>query len=313
MTEEVLRKVLENKRAERMREERAAEERKAAAFAIPEIADAQRAYVLALHKSLMRPGETRKAAAESARKIYLDALSKYGWSEKDFSPRVKCEKCSDTGMCGEKICDCVREELVKALGIACDISPDGYSLSDFDENSVGGAQSAQLKKTYSWMRTYLTAYPDVKYRYILLSGGTGTGKTVLATAAAREMIKHGHSAVVMSANAFNSLMLKCHTSPYSERDGIMSNVMSAEMLVIDDLGTEPVYNNVTFEYLLLVLSERFSRKLPTVITTNLDADDFSKRYNERICSRLFDKRVSKIIEFSGDDLRHISSARAVNQ
>lgn len=161
------------------------------------------------------------------------------------------------------------------------------------------------------MSTYVSAYPDVKYRYILLSGGTGTGKTVLATAAAREMIRHGHSAVVMSANAFNSLMLKCHTSPYSERDGITSDVMSAEMLVIDDLGTEPVYNNVTFEYLLLVLSERFSHRLPTVITTNLDADDFSKRYNERICSRLFDRRVSKVIEFSGDDLRRSAAAHPV--
>lgn len=311
MTEEVLRKVLESRRADRQREEAAAEARRAEAFAVPEIADAQRAYVIALHKSLMRPGEARKAAAESARETYLDALAKYGWSEKDFSPRVKCEKCGDLGMCGEKLCDCVRDELIKALGVACDISPEGYSLSDFDEKSVGGAQSAQLKKAYSWMSTYVSAYPDVKYRYILLSGGTGTGKTVLATAAAREMIRHGHSAVVMSANAFNSLMLKCHTSPYSERDGITSDVMSAEMLVIDDLGTEPVYNNVTFEYLLLVLSERFSHRLPTVITTNLDADDFAKRYNERICSRLFDRRVSKVIEFSGDDLRRSAAAHPV--
>ena len=230
MTEEILRKVIDKKHAAKRREEVRAEERKAAALALPDVAEAHREYVYALHESLL--GGT-----------------------------------------------------------------------DFDEKEINGAQALSLKKAYSWMRTYVNSFPDVKYRFVVLSGGTGTGKTMCATAAAREMIKRGHSAVIMSATAFNSLMLKCHTSPYSEREGILADVLGAELLVIDDLGTEPIYNNVTFEYLLVVLSERCRKRLSTIITTNLDTDDFSKRYNERICSRLFDKRMSKVIDFVGDDLR----------
>ena len=79
--------------------------------------------------------------------------------------------------------------------------------------------------------------------------------------------------------------------------------MVADLLVIDDLGSEPRYRNVTCEYLLLVLEERSSRKLSTVITTNLSPDDIMRQYNERIYSRMCDKRGSLFLPFTGDDLR----------
>ena len=79
--------------------------------------------------------------------------------------------------------------------------------------------------------------------------------------------------------------------------------MSAELLVIDDLGTEPRYNNVTCEYLLMVIEERTSKGLSTMITTNLSPDRILRTYNERIYSRLFDKRRSVTLLFEGEDLR----------
>lgn len=84
---------------------------------------------------------------------------------------------------------------------------------------------------------------------------------------------------------------------------MLRNVLTAEMLVIDDLGTEPRYNNVTCEYLLMVLEERVAKGLVTVVTTNLSSDRIMKQYNERVYSRMFDKRRSLAIEFEGDDLR----------
>ena len=303
MTGEVLKRVLDEKRAAKRREEAAARERMNAALSLPDVAEAHREYINILHESLRYGGADRAERAELAHAAYVDALRAAGWSEEDFLPRISCEKCEDTGICDGRICDCVKKAFVRALGVACDISPKGFALSDFSADAVKGPQAERLASVYAKMRAYAKKFPDVNRNIIVCTGKTGTGKTMLAEALARTLIRRGHSAVMMSAVAFNSLMLKCHTSPYSEREGLLADVMSAELLVIDDLGTEPRYNNVTCEYLLMVIEERTSKGLSTMITTNLSPDRILRTYNERIYSRLFDKRRSVTLLFEGEDLR----------
>ena len=303
MTNEVIRRVLDEKRAAKRRAAAEAEARKTAALSLPDVAEAHREYVYALHESLRYGGADKKSRAKTAYENYTAALAAAGYSESDFEPHTECGLCGDTGIHDGRLCKCVRNEFIRALGVACDLSPEGFALSDFTTEGVHGTQAAELGKIYAKMTAYAEKFPDVNRNVIVCTGKTGTGKTMLASATARTLIRRGHSAIVMSAAEFNSLMLKCHTSPYSEREGLLADVMSAEMLVIDDLGTEPRYNNVTCEYLLLVLDERTSKRLTTVVTTNLSPDRILHVYNERIYSRLFDKRRSLTLAFGGDDLR----------
>lgn len=303
MRERILQQVLNEMRVARGREEREAEFRKNAAFRIADISSAQKAYTDALYNSFLH----RKKDAPEVERLheeYKSALAAHGYSEQDFQAAPVCPECGGKGIVNGEPCKCIREDFVKALGKECGIDPEGFSLEDFDASAIkDAAQSESLSKIYSLMSRYVNLYPNVKLRTLVFMGKTGTGKTMLAEAMVRSAVKRGYSALFLTAMNFNNLLLACHTSPYTERESIIHDVMNADLLVLDDLGTEPRLKNVTCEYLLLTLEERAAKKHTTVITSNFTSDDFISHYNERIYSRIFDKRTSLSHTFTGDDLR----------
>ena len=80
-------------------------------------------------------------------------------------------------------------------------------------------------------------------------------------------------------------------------------MIDADLLVIDDLGTEPLYKNVTIEYLLSLISNRLENNKHFIITTNLSSAELIERYNERLISRLSDKTKNLHIPFKTKDFR----------
>ena len=98
-------------------------------------------------------------------------------------------------------------------------------------------------------------------------------------------------------------MLKYHTSFSSDRNLYLDIVNTCDFLVIDDLGAEPVLQNVTNEYLLGIITERLRQGKHTVVTTNLTPEEIQEKYNDRIFSRLTEKKFSRAVEFPEDNLR----------
>ena len=64
----------------------------------------------------------------------------------------------------------------------------------------------------------------------------------------------------------------------------LSFLQDAQLLLIDDLGTEPMTQNVTTEYLFDLLNRRIEAGRHTAVATNVE--DLQARYGERISSRL---------------------------
>lgn len=74
------------------------------------------------------------------------------------------------------------------------------------------------------------------------------------------------------------------------------------LIVLDDLGSEYIDQKGWMHQALdAFIDERYSEYRPTLITTNLSAADFRKRYSERICDRL--REGGAFFEFSGGSLR----------
>jgi len=282
--------------------QRQVEELKERAFAVPEIKNAYSKYI-----TLRLSPESRATEAEinDAYKIYIDTLKKFGFDIAEFDEAFLCKKCKDTGSIDGKICSCIRGLYLEELEKECDILKKApFTFKDCDLSIFKDETQRKLvTEFYKFMKVYAEHIPDSKLKFIVLSGGVGTGKTCIASAVARETVKRGKSCKFVSAYQFNEEMLACHTSPVSERRGMLEDTLTCDLLVIDDLGTEPLLKKVTVEYLLLVLEERLRAGLCTIITTNLSSDRILDKYGDRIMSRLSDKRHSKFILVEGKDLR----------
>lgn len=104
------------------------------------------------------------------------------------------------------------------------------------------------------------------------------------------------TAPVMLENLISELFAKPE-----QQTGLSNNLLTVDLLVIDDLGTETM-NSMKFTELYKIINTRLlSNKTKTVISTNLDLKQLSKVYDERISSRFI--QYYNIYRFFGDDIR----------
>lgn len=92
---------------------------------------------------------------------------------------------------------------------------------------------------------------------------------------------------------------------FSANSSPLPRFVQVPLLVLDDLGTEPMIPNVTKESLFAIADQRNASRLATVYISNLNADELTERYGERIASRITDASITKSIFFRGESLRGI--------
>ena len=271
-------------------------------LSVPEIKKAHEEYLKAMFDNAIGG---KGANEEKAKAKYIAALTAHGFDESDMQPSPVCPICEDTGRVGGRTCKCVWAKYIPALKSICEIerrAPFTFDDADF-QVAKDEKQRETLEKLFAFGKAWATKLPAVKTKILTFFGSAGTGKTFLSSAIAREAIERGKSVLYTSAYEFNSAMLAVHTSPLAEREDKLADYLTSDLLVIDDLGTEPILKNMTLEYLLLVLNERTNKGLCTLITTNLSPARVLTRYGERIYSRIASKQTSRIFEFGGKDLR----------
>lgn len=216
-----------------------------------------------------------------------------------IEPKFSCTKCEDTGYSNGKQCSCLKKEISKIL-----IKKSGFpKLNKFkDSNFNIFSNKEEIEKIYSLMEKWCNK--DSEKTLVYLLGNTGTGKTFLTSCMASEFISQGKIVYLTTAFNLSQDFLKFHRSfDDKQKADVFENYLSTEILFIDDLGTEPIYNNVTREYLYLLINERKNKGLRTIITSNLEPVDIREKYDERIFSRIMDKDHSIILKLESNDVR----------
>ena len=240
-------------------------------------------------------------------------LQKNGYPADYLSPVCKCAVCGDLGFVYEqsvrKPCECFLQEYRQAL---CQTEGTGGSketFAAFDENrfpdapplpGINISQRQLIKRTRDWCVQFAEGVPGGPIKTLLLHGGSGLGKTFLLHCMENAVREKGIA--VISTTAFD-LLMKLKTAYFSNTGETAQEFFDVPLLLIDDLGMEPMMENITVEQIYNLLNARMTKGLYTAITTNLTLDEVKKRYTERVSSRLLNKRVAQAAHFQGKDIR----------
>lgn len=240
--------------------------------------------------------------AEKAKKKLLEiskrketVLKKLGLSEKDLIPSFTCKLCNDTG---KDNCKCKNEIKTKLL-----IENSGIANRLNEKFETAKSVSKEFDLAANFLKQWCEKFPNVTKKTVFLSGQTGIGKTFLAACVVNALIEKGVYAYFTTAFNLNNIFIAYFKAKDEEKDEILQPLLESDVLIIDDLGTEPILNNITLNYLYLVLNERMIAGKSTIINSNLDSEELLNRYGERIFSRILCKRDGVAVKLAGEDLR----------
>lgn len=229
-----------------------------------------------------------------------------------LDPVYRCARCKDTGYVGDTIkdmCECMRgafyQRLYQRVGLGEKVSQtfENFDLSIFPDKKIDGqpfTQKQEMAMIRDLCQSWADMFPHGQTSDLLLTGPSGLGKTFLMHAMAKRLLDRGLNVLMISAYRLMEAARKAYfTSQHEELDSLME----ADVLFLDDLGSEPLMENITIVQLFNLINERQVAGRGTVISTNLTVKELRERYTERIASRLTDKRQCTLIRFMGDDVR----------
>lgn len=259
---------------------------------------------------------------ESLQLALRKLLADSGFPEDYLQPVYHCPACRDTGRVGDPVwerCACFSEYLRRQILMETDhgLSPfetfEAYDENVYTDSPLEKDPSAPVKQKHDndSQRRYMArlrdicfeyarSFPETPRRNLLFLGKSGLGKTYLMNCIGNAIQQKGVFVVKLTAYQLTERM---RAMVFEHLPEAMTALIEAPVMLLDDLGAEPMIRNITIEQLFVLLNERELRGLHTVISSNLHADELKERYTERVTSRLFDRRTTATLVFKGHDVR----------
>ena len=257
-------------------------------------------------------GRAEAAAALAEARQKRDALlAASGRSPQALEPKFTCPLCQDTGVAQGKTCQCVRREMQRLRREEIE-AMSSLSVTRFDtmkldyypntrDPQTGRSVRQYMAELLADLQDYAAAF-DLDSENLMLTGNAGLGKTHAALAVAGAALDKGYDVIYISSPDFFSRVGTLHfgSDPAGEKDALLETVTGADLLILDDLGTE-FNSSFVISTLYSLLNDRLGRRRPTILTTNItDGALLEKLYTEKVASR-----ISAFVpyRFLGDDIR----------
>lgn len=181
-----------------------------------------------------------------------------------------------------------------------------YNFANFKPFVSSGATRAVEK-----VEKYLSGWEENREagKGLYLCGDVGTGKTHLAVAVMNELMtkKRVPSLFVTVPELLDNLR-GAYKNPGQDLDEWMDAVKNADLLVLDDLGSERVTEWVQ-ERIFVLVNHRYREVLPTLFTSNVGPKDLAAKLGERTASRIIS--MCDWISLEGEDYRETEARKGI--
>ncbi len=285
---------------------------------VPRLAEIDRELRLTMAQTLQlvfQQGDDPMIQFERIRQENLDLQREREWLiESNFEDGFLddspiCTLCGGSGYVGSTMCECLRElcrqEQRKELTVLTGAGQESFGsfrleyYSDAFDPTLGGSPRQIMEMTLSTCKRYAQNF-SMKSESLLLNGNPGLGKTFLSACIARSVSDSGYSVVYETAGRLFTQLEKARFTGDEEAHSQAARFTACDLLIIDDLGSELVTPFVQ-SALYGVLNDRLLGNLPTIVSSNLQSQDFSQRYGPAIASRLLGS--FRQVTFVGQDVR----------
>ena len=329
MDSEILSSLLKEYDQKRIRAELDLEKRKELLFkSIPELQEIENkinSYSINTAKNILNniKPDDYDSKIESLKTEKKCILEKNNISENYLKPHYECKICKDTGYFLNNnyrtiMCNCLKQRILNISYNKSNISNlKKENFLTFNENKFSDeVDVAKYKVNISPRKniinikqkslSFVENFDDPNSKNLLFTGNTGLGKTFMSNCIASELLQKGKSVLYQTAPVLLETIInnKINKSKQQNPDSFYQNVLEADLLIIDDLGTESL-NSMKLSELFTILNTRLlnlnSKVTKTIISTNLSIDNIFRIYEERIGSRI--AGYYDIYYFFGEDLR----------
>lgn len=218
----------------------------------------------------------------------------------------QCNKCKDTGYIGTTKCECYKRHIVKLHYSHSDLKDilkihnfSNFSLDLYDDFRVGKeplTPKKNMQQILFKVKNFINNFPHSKEN-LFFYGNSGIGKTFLSYCIAKELMDRGHFVVYRTSDDLVKELKEIRFKDNYELEDILLN---CELLIIDDLGTEPL-NDISRTELFNIINKRLLKNKSMLISSNLPLESILQNYTERLTSRLLGNFT--LCKFYGEDIR----------
>lgn len=222
-------------------------------------------------------------------------------------PHYKCALCNDTGYTADgKKCRCFKEKIIKYTyqssnlsEVMRDMSFENFSLEFYSkEKNDGFSERENMEYILKASKDFCADFE--KRRNILFYGAPGLGKTFISVSVARKFIENGKTVIYVSATKLFSGYDDYKFGRNAMFEEFLNDLYSADLLIIDDLGTEYI-SKLSVPFLFDLVNDRILKNKKIIINTNLEPNALEQAYSLRFMSRIYEH--FDVFRFRGRDIR----------